>query len=167
MENSDKPKVLDKLIYDVPILVKASAGGGGIGMQIVNNYSELLKSVEKTKNLAKKAFGNSDVFLEKFIKNARHIEIQIFGFGKKKAVHFFERDCSIQRRFQKIIEESPAPKIDEKILNEMAQSAVNFASNQNYEGAGTIESHSIVISRQPLSLNSDVLVHVLHKSPQC
>ena len=137
LEKEDLEKKCNEIGF--PILVKASAGGGGIGMQIVNDYGELIKSVEKTKNLAKKAFGNSDVFLEKFIKNARHIEIQIFGFGEKKAVHFFERDCSIQRRFQKIIEESPAPKIDEKILNEMAQSAVNFASNQNYEGAGTIE----------------------------
>ena len=122
-----------------PILIKASAGGGGIGMQIVNNYNELVKSVEKTKNLAKKAFGNSDVFLEKFIKNARHIEIQIFGFGEKGAVHFYERDCSIQRRFQKIIEESPAPKVDTDIINEMAERAVKFASNEKYEGAGTIE----------------------------
>jgi len=122
-----------------PILVKASAGGGGIGMQIVNNYNELVKSIEKTKNLAKKAFGNSDVFLEKFIKNARHIEIQIFGFGEKKAVHFYERDCSIQRRFQKIIEESPAPNVKPDIINKMAESAVNFATNQKYEGAGTIE----------------------------
>ena len=122
-----------------PILIKASAGGGGIGMQIVNNYNELVKSVEKTKNLAKKAFGNSDVFLEKFIKNARHIEIQIFGFGEKGAVHFYERDCSIQRRFQKIIEESPAPKVDTDIINKMAERAVKFASNEKYEGAGTIE----------------------------
>jgi len=122
-----------------PILIKASAGGGGIGMQIVKNYNELVKSIENTKNLAKKAFGNSDIFLEKFIKNARHIEIQIFGFGEKKAVHFFERDCSIQRRFQKIIEESPAPKIEPTIINKMAESAVSFATNQKYEGAGTIE----------------------------
>jgi 3-methylcrotonyl-CoA carboxylase alpha subunit len=126
-------------VIGFPILIKASAGGGGIGMQIVNNYSELVNSVEKTKNLAKKAFGNSDVFLEKFIKNARHIEIQIFGFGEKKAVHFYERDCSIQRRFQKIIEESPAPKVEPEIINKIAESAVNFATNQKYEGAGTVE----------------------------
>ena len=122
-----------------PILIKASAGGGGIGMQIVKNYNELVQSIEKTKNLAKKAFGNSDIFLEKFIKNARHIEIQIFGFGEKKAVHFYERDCSIQRRFQKIIEESPAPKIEPAIINKMAEGAVSFATNQKYEGVGTIE----------------------------
>ena len=137
LEKEDLEKKCNEIGF--PILVKASAGGGGIGMQIVNNFSELIKSLEKTKNLAKKAFGNSDVFLEKFIKNARHIEIQIFGFGEKKAVHFYERDCSIQRRFQKIIEESPAPKVDQNIINKMAESAVNFASNQKYEGAGTIE----------------------------
>ena len=137
LENEDLEKKCKEIGF--PILIKASAGGGGIGMQIVNNYNELIKSVEKTKNLAKKAFGNSDVFLEKFIKNARHIEIQIFGFGEKKAVHFYERDCSIQRRFQKIIEESPAPKVETEIINKMAESAVNFASNQKYEGAGTIE----------------------------
>jgi 3-methylcrotonyl-CoA carboxylase alpha subunit len=142
LNNKDLEKEeLEKKCNEIgfPILIKASAGGGGIGMQIVNNYNELVKSVEKTKNLAKKAFGNSDVFLEKFIKNARHIEIQIFGFGEKKAIHFYERDCSIQRRFQKIIEESPAPKIDTEIINKMAESAVNFATNQKYEGAGTIE----------------------------
>ena len=142
LNNKDlKKDDLEKKCNEIgfPILIKASAGGGGIGMQIVNNYSELVKSIEKTKNLAKKAFGNSDVFLEKFIKNARHIEIQIFGFGEKKAVHFYERDCSIQRRFQKIIEESPAPKIEPDIINTMAESAVNFATNQKYEGAGTIE----------------------------
>jgi len=137
LENDDLEKKCNEIGF--PILIKASAGGGGIGMQIVNDYNELVKSVEKTKNLAKKAFGNSDVFLEKFIKNARHIEIQVFGFGEKKAVHFYERDCSIQRRFQKIIEESPAPKIDTEIINKMAESAVNFATNQKYEGAGTIE----------------------------
>jgi len=137
LEKDDLEKKCNEIGF--PILVKASAGGGGIGMQIVKNYNELVKSIEKTKNLAKKAFGNSDVFLEKFIKNARHIEIQIFGFGEKKAVHFYERDCSIQRRFQKIIEESPAPKVEPEIINKMAESAVNFATNQKYEGAGTIE----------------------------
>ena len=137
LEKDDLEKKCNEIGF--PILVKASAGGGGIGMQIVNNYNELVKSIEKTKNLAKKAFGNGDIFLEKFIKNARHIEIQIFGFGEKKAVHYYERDCSIQRRFQKIIEESPAPKIESEIINKMAECAVDFATKQKYEGAGTIE----------------------------
>ena len=132
---------LEKKCRDIgfPILVKSSAGGGGIGMQIARDYNQLVEAVEKTKNLAEKAFGNSDIFLEKFIENARHIEIQIFGFGEKGAIHFYERDCSIQRRFQKIIEESPAPNIDNSIINKMSECAVNFATNQQYEGAGTIE----------------------------
>ena len=132
---------LEKKCIDIgyPILIKASAGGGGIGMQIVNNFNELKSAIEKTKNLAKKAFGNSDIFLEKFIRNSRHIEIQVFGYGEKSAVHFYERDCSIQRRFQKIIEESPAPKVEQSIIKEMAEMSVNFASDQKYEGAGTIE----------------------------
>ncbi len=165
LENEDLEKKCNEIGF--PILVKASAGGGGIGMQIVNDYRELIKSVEKTKNLAKKAFGNSDVFLEKFIKNARHVEIQIFGFGEKKAVHFFERDCSIQRRFQKIIEESPAPRIDEKILNEMAQSAVNFASNQSYEGAGTIEFIYDVDEKKFYFLEMNTRIQVEHPVTEC
>jgi len=122
-----------------PILVKASAGGGGIGMQIAKDYNQLKEVIEKTKNLAGKAFGNSDIFLEKYIANARHIEIQIFGYGEKKAIHLYERDCSLQRRFQKIIEESPAPNIERETINQMSECAVNFASNQKYEGAGTVE----------------------------
>ena len=140
LKKDDLEKKCNEIGY--PILIKASAGGGGIGMQIVNNYENLVQSIEKTKNLAKKAFGNSDIFLEKFISNARHIEIQVFGLGEKKALHFYERDCSIQRRFQKIIEESPAPKIEKSIIDEMAESAVKFVTSQKYEGAGTIESVS-------------------------
>ena len=137
IESDDLEKKCLEIGY--PILIKASAGGGGIGMQIVNNFNELRTAVEKTKNLAKKAFGNSDIFLEKFIRNSRHIEIQIFGYGEQKAVHFYERDCSIQRRFQKIIEESPAPQVDPSIVNQMAEMSVKFASDQKYDGAGTIE----------------------------
>ena len=103
LNNEDlKKDDLEKKCNEIgfPILIKASAGGGGIGMHIANNFEQLIQSIEKTKNLAQKAFGNSDIFLEKFISNARHIEIQVFGLGEKKALHFYERDCSIQRRFQ-------------------------------------------------------------------
>ena len=132
---------LEKKCSDIgyPILVKASAGGGGIGMKVANNFDHLVEAIEKTKNLAEKAFGNNDVLVEKFIANARHIEIQVFGFGEKGAIHCYERDCSIQRRFQKIIEESPAPNIENSIIHEMSECAVNFATNQHYEGAGTVE----------------------------
>ena len=122
-----------------PILVKASAGGGGIGMNVVNNFLELESAIEKTSSLAQKAFGDGSIFLEKFITNARHIEIQIFGFGKNGSVHLYERDCSMQRRYQKIIEESPAPNIERCVIDEMADAAVKLASYVNYDGAGTVE----------------------------
>ena len=122
-----------------PLLVKSSAGGGGIGMSVIQNHNDLSKAVEKTSNLAEKSFGNGDVFIEKFITNARHIEIQVFGFGSQGSVHLFERDCSMQRRYQKIIEESPAPEIERSIIDSMAVAAVKLASDVKYEGAGTIE----------------------------
>ena len=108
-------------------------------MNIVSNYDDLEKAIEKTTTLAKKAFGDGSFFIEKFITNARHIEIQVFGFGEKGSVHLFERDCSMQRRYQKIIEESPAPKISRDIIDQMALSAIKLASYVNYQGAGTVE----------------------------
>lgn len=122
-----------------PILIKASAGGGGIGMSIAKNYEELKNSISKTKNLALKAFGDDHIFLEKFIQKARHIEVQVFGYGKDGAIHLYERDCSMQRRFQKVIEESPAPNVHPKILREMAECAKNLTATQKYDGAGTVE----------------------------
>jgi acetyl-CoA carboxylase biotin carboxylase subunit len=145
-----------------PILVKASAGGGGIGMQIAKDYSQLKEVIEKTKNLAGKAFGNSDIFLEKYIANARHIEIQIFGYGEKKAIHLYERDCSLQRRFQKIIEESPAPNIERETINQMSECAVNFVSNQKYEGAGTVEFVYDVDNKKFYFLEMNTRVQVEH-----
>lgn len=145
-----------------PVLVKASAGGGGIGMQIAKNYNQLKEVIEKTKNLAGKAFGNSDIFLEKYIANARHIEIQIFGYGEKKAIHLYERDCSLQRRFQKIIEESPAPNIARETINQMSECAVNFASNQKYEGAGTVEFVYDIDSRKFYFLEMNTRIQVEH-----
>ena len=137
LNEEDLKKQCEKIQY--PILVKASAGGGGIGMSVAHNFSELKKTMEKTSNLATKAFGDGTIFLEKFITNARHIEIQIFGFGKQSAIHMHERDCSMQRRYQKIIEESPAPNIELSIIKSMSKAAVELSSNVNYEGAGTVE----------------------------
>ena len=122
-----------------PLLVKACAGGGGIGMRLVNNADELEKVVESTQTMAERSFGDGSVFLERFIAKARHVEVQVFGFGDGRAVHLFERDCSIQRRFQKVIEESPAPNLPNDVREAMARSAVAFASSQNYLGAGTVE----------------------------
>jgi len=122
-----------------PLLVKATAGGGGIGMKRVDALEALRETVEATENMAEKAFGDGTVYLEKLIDRPRHIEIQLFGFGDGKAVHYFERECSIQRRFQKIVEESPAPGLDPEILDAMADASVALAKQENYRGAGTIE----------------------------
>ena len=150
-----------------PILIKASAGGGGIGMKVANSYKELIKLIKQTKNLAEKSFGNSDIFIEKFISNARHIEIQVFGMGEQKAIHLYERDCSLQRRFQKIIEESPAPKIKEGIINEMAKDAVKFTSNQQYEGVGTVEFIYDLDENKYYFLEMNTRIQVEHPVTEC
>lgn len=122
-----------------PLLVKATAGGGGIGMQRVDDPAKLRKIAERTQSAAARSFGDGSVFLERFIARARHIEIQVFGFGDGRAVHLHERDCSLQRRFQKVVEESPAPRLDRAIVTRMGEVACALASAVNYSGAGTVE----------------------------
>jgi 3-methylcrotonyl-CoA carboxylase alpha subunit len=122
-----------------PLLVKASAGGGGIGMKRVDRLEELRPTVESTQALATKAFGDGAVYLERLVPQPRHIEIQVFGFGNGHAVHAYERECSIQRRFQKIVEESPAPGLNAAVRHAMGDAAVALACQERYHGAGTIE----------------------------
>lgn len=122
-----------------PLLVKAASGGGGIGMRIVENRAELLHAVQGTSQMALKAFGDESVFLEQLLDEARHVEVQVFGFGGGEAVSLFDRDCSLQRRYQKIIEEAPAPGIPQQLRNAMAESAIALAEHISYEGAGTVE----------------------------
>jgi len=122
-----------------PLLVKASAGGGGIGMRLVEGPGDLEKVVTATQGMAARSFGDGTVFLERYVRKARHIEIQVFGLGDGHAVHFFERECSIQRRFQKIVEESPAPELPQATRDAMAAAAVRLASQERYRGAGTVE----------------------------
>ncbi len=122
-----------------PLLVKASAGGGGIGMRLVEAPDQLAKVVTATQGMAARAFGDGTVFLERLVRKARHIEIQVFGLGDGRALHFFERECSIQRRFQKIVEESPAPGLPEETRWAMAAAAVRLAAQERYRGAGTVE----------------------------
>ena len=122
-----------------PLLVKATAGGGGIGMKRVDAAEDLLSTVEATQSMAEKAFGDGAVYLEKLIEQPRHIEIQVFGFGDGGAVHFYDRECSIQRRFQKIIEESPAPDLASETREAMAAAALALTKQERYRGAGTIE----------------------------
>lgn len=122
-----------------PLLVKAAAGGGGIGMRQVCSPAELGQEVRTTQSLAERSFGDGTVYLERFVAAARHVEIQVFGFGDGSAVHLFERDCSIQRRFQKVIEESPAPGLPEAARERLAEAAVALCRNECYRGAGTLE----------------------------
>ncbi|MBI1219930.1 MAG: acetyl-CoA carboxylase biotin carboxylase subunit [Rhodobacteraceae bacterium] len=122
-----------------PLLVKASAGGGGIGMRRVDGPAQLAATVAATQSMAGKAFGDGTVFLERFVPRARHIEIQVFGLGEAGAVHLRERDCSLQRRFQKVIEESPAPGLPEGVRQRMAEAALALCRHTAYRGAGTIE----------------------------
>lgn len=122
-----------------PLLVKAAGGGGGIGMRRVDGPDKLVETVAATQSMAAKSFNNAAVFLERFVPKARHIEIQVFGFGNGEAVHLFERDCSLQRRFQKVIEESPAPGLPPAVLSAMAKSAVDLCRATRYAGAGTVE----------------------------
>ncbi|PQO22949.1 acetyl-CoA carboxylase biotin carboxylase subunit [Rhodobacteraceae bacterium WD3A24] len=122
-----------------PLLVKAAAGGGGIGMRRVDDPDKLVETVAATQSMAQKAFGDGTVFLERFVPKARHVEIQVFGFGNGEAVHLFERDCSLQRRFQKVIEESPAPNLPDAVRARMAEAAVALCREIRYSGAGTIE----------------------------
>jgi acetyl-CoA carboxylase biotin carboxylase subunit len=122
-----------------PLLVKAAAGGGGIGMRRVDSPDKLAETVMATQSMAAKAFGDGSVFLERFVPKARHVEIQVFGFGDGTAVHLFERDCSLQRRFQKVIEESPAPGLPASVRHEMAEAALRLVRAVSYGGAGTVE----------------------------
>ena len=133
----DAQKIAQKIGY--PIMLKASAGGGGKGMRVVQKAKELLKAWEDARQESKASFDNDDMYIEKFIEDPRHIEIQIIGDSKGEAAHLSERDCSIQRRHQKLIEETPSPFMTDKLRNEMGDAAVKAAKAVRYEGAGTIE----------------------------
>ena len=122
-----------------PVIIKATAGGGGKGMRIVREEYELEDAFNLCRNEAKNAFGNPEVYVEKYLENPRHIEVQILADSFGNVVHLGERDCSIQRRHQKLLEEAPSPAISEEIRKAMGQAAVNAAKAINYEGAGTIE----------------------------
>ncbi len=122
-----------------PVLIKAVAGGGGKGMRKVDAEGDFLSSLESCRREAKASFGNDDVILEKWITSPRHIEVQVFGDSHGNHVHLFERDCSLQRRHQKVIEEAPAPGMDEATREEICAAAVRAAKAVDYEGAGTIE----------------------------
>jgi len=122
-----------------PVLIKAAAGGGGKGMRIVHEEKNFAPSVKSAQSEAKNAFGDERVYVEKYLEEPRHIEFQILADRDGNAVHLFERECSIQRRHQKVIEEAPSSLLSNKMRGEMAEAAVRAAKACNYEGAGTIE----------------------------
>jgi acetyl-CoA carboxylase biotin carboxylase subunit len=122
-----------------PVMIKASAGGGGRGMRVALTEQEFVRQFETASSEAEAAFGNGGVYIEKFVTSPRHIEIQVLGDGQGTCIHFGERECSIQRRHQKLIEESPSPVVDADLRSRMGESAVRGAMAVNYEGAGTVE----------------------------
>ncbi len=122
-----------------PVMIKATAGGGGKGMRIARNDKELEENIVAAQNEAEAAFGNPDVYIEKFVENPRHIEIQILGDKHGNVVHLGERDCSIQRRHQKLIEEAPSAILPHDVRIAMGEAAVKLAKSINYDSAGTLE----------------------------
>ena len=129
--------IAEKIGY--PVMIKAAAGGGGKGIRIVNNSSELETNYNIVKKEAKMSFNDDEIYIEKFIKNPRHVEIQILADEHGNIVHLGERDCSIQRKHQKIIEETPSTAIDEKLRNKMGMAAVKAAKVAGYTSCGTVE----------------------------
>ena len=137
-DNSDiNIKLAQKIGY--PVIIKAAAGGGGRGMRVVHNESELLSSIQLTQTEANNFFGNGVVYLEKFLERPRHIEIQVIGDGKGNAIHLGDRDCSLQRRHQKVLEEAPAPGISSKSRDLITKTCIQACKNMKYRGAGTLE----------------------------
>ena len=132
---------IDAIARDIgyPLMVKAAAGGGGKGMRVVLSQDDLESAIEAAKNEARNSFGNDTLILEKFLDNPRHIEVQILGDNFGNIIHLYERECSIQRRHQKIIEESPSPAINNKIRKKMGEAAIKAAEVANYKNAGTVE----------------------------
>ena len=126
-------------ICGYPVMIKASAGGGGRGMRIVRSEEFLLQEYRNARNEAKKAFGNEDIFIEKYLEKPKHIEVQVLGDSHGNCVHLFERDCSIQRRHQKVIEITPALSITAKQREAMCNDALKIANAVNYRNAGTVE----------------------------
>ncbi|MHA3892113.1 acetyl/propionyl/methylcrotonyl-CoA carboxylase subunit alpha [Acinetobacter sp. GXMZU3951] len=122
-----------------PVLIKASAGGGGKGMRLVERESDFLSALASCKSEAKSSFANDDVLIERYVVQPRHIEVQVFGDKHGNYVHLFERDCSVQRRHQKVLEEAPAPLMPQHKLEAMRQAAIDAARAVNYVGAGTVE----------------------------
>ncbi|KMY53503.1 pyruvate carboxylase [Bacillus sp. FJAT-27231] len=125
--------------HGFPLMIKAALGGGGRGMRIVHNVEEVKEAYERAKSEAKAAFGNSEVYVEKFVQNPKHIEVQILGDHQGDIVHLYERDCSVQRRHQKVVEVAPCVSLPEDLRNDICEAAVKLMKNVDYLNAGTVE----------------------------
>lgn len=145
-----------------PLLVKSCAGGGGIGMRIVERPEDLEDAARSTQTLAARSFNDGTIFLERYIRNARHVEVQVLGFGDGEAVHLFERECSIQRRFQKIVEESPSPGIDDGVRASMTEAALKLVRSVSYRGVGTLEFILDGVSQDFFFLEMNTRIQVEH-----
>lgn len=154
-------------VIGYPVLLKATAGGGGRGMRIVRTPAELAPAMESASNEARSAFGDGTLYLEKFIEDARHVEIQVMGDAFGSVVHLGERDCSTQRRHQKLIEESPSPAIGEAMREEMGRCAVQLARNVDYVGAGTVEFVLDTASSRFYFLEMNTRIQVEHPVTEC
>ncbi len=137
-QDSDRTLAIARRI-GYPAIIKAAAGGGGRGMRVVHSEAALLNAVYVTQSEAKAAFGDDTVYIEKFLENPRHVEIQVLADGQGNAIHLGDRDCSLQRRHQKVLEEAPAPGIPDDVRNRVAMSCVEACIKINYRGAGTFE----------------------------
>ena len=126
-----------------PVIIKATAGGGGKGIRIAEDEETLVKQITNAQQEAQKAFGNAGVYLEKYLTGMKHVEIQIIADKHGNAVHLGERDCSVRRRRQKLVEEAPCPVLSEEVRDRMGEAAVRAAKAVNYSGAGTLEFCSV------------------------
>ena len=139
LSDNDETNIAIGRTIGYPVIIKAAGGGGGRGMRVVHSESNLLNAIALTRSEAKAAFNNPIVYMEKFLENPRHIEVQVLGDGKGKAIHLGERDCSMQRRHQKVVEEAPAPGLSPELRQEIGASVVKACQRLEYRGAGTFE----------------------------
>ena len=138
-DQSDAVLLAEGLKIDLPLMVKAAAGGGGRGMRLVHKQADLANAIKLARAEAEGAFGSGELILEKAIIKPRHVEIQVFADTMGNTIHLGERDCSVQRRHQKVVEEAPCPVMTPELREKMGQSAIDAAKSVNYRGAGTVE----------------------------
>lgn len=155
-------EVVEGKIGGYPVIIKATAGGGGRGMRVCHNREELEKNFSQAQNEAKNAFGNAGVYIEKFITQMKHIEVQVFADQHGNVVHMGERDCSVQRRHQKLVEEAPSPVVGKELRARMGEDAVKAAKAVNYEGAGTIEYIFIPSTKEYYFIEMNTRIQVEH-----